>query len=79
MAKKEITFHYNKNDDLLDIAVGKPKNAISTEVADDFFIRKDVKTNKIIGFTILNFEKWFKDNKEERAIPLSAEFHLAKI
>jgi len=75
---KEITFHYDKDDDLLDIAVGKPKKAISTEVADDFFIRKDVKTHEIIGFTILNFEKWFRDKKEERSIPLSAEFHLAK-
>jgi len=41
-------------------------------------VRKDVKTHKIIGFSILNFEKWFKGKKEERKVPLSADFHFAK-
>lgn len=75
---KEIAFHYDKDEDLLDVCVGKPKKAISTEVADDFFVRKEIKSHKIIGFTILNFEKWFKEKKEERVIPLSADFHLAR-
>jgi len=76
MAKKMI-FYYDKEGDLLDISVGKPKKAISTEISDDFFVRKDVKTGKIIGFSILNFEKWFKGRKEERIIPLTANFHFA--
>lgn len=76
MAPKMI-FSYDKEGDLLDISVGKPKKAISTEVMDDFFVRKDVKTGKIIGFSILNFEKWFKDNKVEKTIPLTANFHSA--
>ena len=71
---KQMIFSYDKNDDLLDISVGKPKKAVSTEVADDFFIRRDIKTRKIIGFTILNFEKGFKGKREERVIPLSANF-----
>lgn len=76
MAPKMI-FSYDKDGDLLDISVGKPKKAISTEVMDDFFVRKDVKTGKIIGFSILNFEKWFKGNKSEKIIPLTANFHSA--
>jgi len=75
---REMIFYYDKDDDLLDISVGKPKKAISTEVADDFFVRKDIKGKKIVGFTILNFEKWFKGKREERTIPLSAEFHFAR-
>ena len=77
MAKK-MTFHYDKEGDILDISMGKPQSAISTEISDDFFIRKDMKTKKIIGFTVLNFEKWFKNKKEERIIPLSASFHFTK-
>ncbi|OGB90850.1 hypothetical protein A2625_07405 [candidate division WOR-1 bacterium RIFCSPHIGHO2_01_FULL_53_15] len=60
MEAKEISFHYDKDDNLLDIALGKPKKAISTEVADDLFARKDIRTHKVVGFTILNFEKWLK-------------------
>jgi len=76
MAKKMI-FSYDKEGDLLDISVGKPQKAVSTEVVDDFFVRKDVKTGKIVGFSILNFEKWFKGEKDERIVPLSASFQLA--
>ncbi|MDI6731750.1 MAG: DUF2283 domain-containing protein [Candidatus Margulisbacteria bacterium] len=74
MAKKMI-FYYDKEGDLLDISVGKPKKAISTEIADDFFVRKDIKTGKIIGFSILNFEKAFRGKQDEKEIPLTASFH----
>ncbi|MFH1826360.1 MAG: DUF2283 domain-containing protein [bacterium] len=76
MAKKMI-FSYDKEGDLLDISLGKPKGAVSTEISDDFFVRKDVKTGKIVGFSILNFEKWFRGRKEERILPLSANFQFA--
>ena len=68
-----LSFHYDKSDDLFEIISGQPKKAISVEVADDVFVRKEIKTGKIIGFTILNFEKWFNSTKE-RTIPLFAEF-----
>lgn len=71
---KKMIFYYDKDDDLLDISVGKPKKSVSTEIADDFFIRKNLKTGKITGFTILNFEKWFKEKNEEKEVPLTANF-----
>jgi len=71
-----MMFYFDKTEDILDISVDKPKKAISTEVMDDFFVRRDVKSKKIVGFTILNFEKWFRSKRDERSIPLSAEFRL---
>ena len=75
---KELTFSFDKEGDVLDISLGSPKKAISREVKDDFFVRIDPKTKKVIGFSILNFEKWFRNETDKRSIPITAEFILAK-
>ena len=54
---KELIFAFDKEGDVLDISIGKPRPAISRETKDDLVIRLDPKTKKIIGFTILNFTK----------------------
>ena len=77
MAEK-LRFAYDKKGDVLDISLGKPKDAISREIKDDFFVRLDPKTDKIVGFSILNFEKWFKGIDDYRFVPMSAEFSLSK-
>ena len=56
MAQK-LRFAFDKEGDVLDISIGKPKPAISRETKDDVIIHLDPKTNKIVGFTILNFTK----------------------
>ena len=75
--EKGLRFSFDKQSDILDISIGKPKKAISTEVEDDFFVRIDPKTKKVVGFSILNFEKWFKD-ESKKVIPIKAEFLLTK-
>jgi len=75
MAEKMI-FAYDREGDILDISIGKPKPALSREIADDFFVRMDIE-RKIVGFMLLNFEKRFKHKSEEK-IPLEAEFNLVK-
>ena len=75
--EKKLMFSFDKEGDILDISIGSPKKAISREVKDDFFVRTDPKTKKIVGFSILNFEKWFKD-ESEKVVPIEAEFLLAK-
>lgn len=77
MAEK-MRFAYDKKGDLLDISLGKPKKAVSQEIEDDFFVRLDPETNKVVGFSILNFEKWFKGLDDYRLVPMSAEFSLSK-
>ncbi|MBI2583367.1 MAG: DUF2283 domain-containing protein, partial [Candidatus Aenigmarchaeota archaeon] len=62
-----LNFGYDKDGDILDISIGKPKPAVSKEIAEDVFARLDPKTKKIVGFMIMNFEKRFggKLGKEE--------------
>lgn len=54
---EKIMFFYDKEGDVLDISIGKPIKAISKEVGDDIVDRLDPKTNKIVGFTILNLKR----------------------
>ena len=73
---EKLTFYYDEKGDILDISLGKPKKAISTDVGNDVIERLDAKTNKIVGFTILNFQKRFKNKADKQAfpIPIRAEF-----
>ena len=73
---EKLTFYYDDEGDILDIAAGKPKKAVSKEIGDDNVERVDLETKKIVGFTILNFKKRFKAKKGEQAfpIPIKAEF-----
>lgn len=73
MAEK-LRFAYDKEADILDISLGLPKEAISSEIEDDFFVRRDPTSKKVIGFSILNFEKWFNGPKDYHLIPMTAEF-----
>ena len=65
-----------KEADILDIFLGKLKEAISRKIIDDFFVRFDHKTNKVIGFSTLNSEKWFEKSADHRLVPMTARFSL---
>ncbi len=73
-----LRFSFDKEADVLDISIGKPTKAISKEIEDDFFVRVDPKTQKVVGFSILNFERWFKDEKDKKVVPIKADFLLAE-
>ena len=79
MAEK-LRFWFDEEGDVLDISLGKPKKAVSKELEDDILIRINPKTKKIIGFTILNFTKRFKNSKapEEIITPLRASISVAR-
>ncbi len=71
---KKLIFSFDKEGDVLDISIGKPRKAISEELKEDVFVRKDAKTKEIVGFMILNFQKRFKKLGEVEEIPLKAVF-----
>ena len=73
---KGLNFSYDKEGDVLDISVGEPSEAISQELEDDFFIRRAPDSNEILGFSILNFEKWFKGKRDTKTLPVEAVFNL---
>ena len=80
MEKKELIYSYDKKRDVLYVSVGEPQEAISSEIEDDIFINRNPKTKKIVGFTIINFQKKFTKSKKRKFlsfhIPIHAEFQL---
>ena len=70
---KEIRMVYDDEGDILDISIGEPEEAISKEVEDDLFLRINPISGEIVGFSILNFRKWFKDAKDTKILPVKAE------
>lgn len=75
--EKKLKFFFDKEGDILDIAVGKPKKAISREIGNDVVVRLDPKTMEIVGFTILNFEKRFENKDKSETLPITAVFEKA--
>lgn len=73
MAEK-IKFYYDKKNDILDISVGSPKKAISQELGNDILIRVLPRTNKIVGLTVLNFERRFSKTDQSQSLPIEAQF-----
>jgi hypothetical protein len=71
---KKLRMSYDKEGDVLDVALGDPSPAISEEVEDDFFIRRHPVSGEIVGFSILNFEKWFQEVREYKMLPLEGQF-----
>ncbi|MDP2765952.1 MAG: DUF2283 domain-containing protein [Candidatus Methanoperedens sp.] len=69
MRDNQLKFFFDKKGDVLDIAIGKPKKAISRELDNDIVVRIDPKTKEIVGFTILNFEKRFEHRDKEETLP----------
>lgn len=65
---------YDKAGDVLDVSLGDPTPAISEEVEDDFFVRRHPVSGEIVGFSVLNFEKWFKEVQEYKTLPLEGQF-----
>ena len=70
---KEIRRAYDDEGDVLDISMGDPEEAISKEIEDDFFLRVNSVSGEVVGFSILNFRKWFKDAKDIKTLPVKAE------
>lgn len=74
--EKGLTFFYDKEGDVLDMAIGEPREAVTEEISEDFFVRKDPKTGEIMGFMVLNFEKRFQTLGEKETVQLNAMFTL---
>ncbi len=70
---KEIRMVYDDEGDVLDVSIGEPEIAISKEVEDDSFLRVCPDSGEVVGFSILNFRKWFKNAKDTKVLPVKAE------
>ncbi len=73
-----LNFDFDREADVLYVSLGRPRRAISREVGDDVLVRFDLKTNRVVGFTILNFGKWFAHHKRGRIVPVSGDLALSR-
>jgi len=73
---EKMKFFYDEEGDVLDISIGKPKKAKSQEIGNDVIVRKDSK-GKVVGFTILNFQKRAEVEKGFN-VPIEAKFEVKK-
>ena len=72
---EKMTFLYDEDGDVLDISIGNPKKAKSEEIENNIVVRKDEK-GKVVGFTILNFQKRAEVGKGFN-IPIEAKFEMS--
>ena len=70
---KGIRMVYDDEGDVLDVSIGEPAMAISKEVEDDFFLRVRPDSGEVVGFSILNFRRWFKNAKDTKVLLVKAE------
>ncbi len=63
MKKEKITIDYDQEADVLYLSFGEPKKAITEELGD-IGVRIDERNNEVIGLTVINFLKNFKNNHE---------------
>ncbi len=70
---KNLKIFFDKEGDVLDIAIGKPTEAISKELDNDVIMRLDPNTEEIVGFTILNFEKRFEHLDSSETLPIAEQ------
>ncbi|MBI4596588.1 MAG: DUF2283 domain-containing protein [Candidatus Tectomicrobia bacterium] len=74
---KEIRMVYDEEGDILDISTGAPEEAISREIEDAFFLRVSPRSGEVVGFSILNFRKWFRDSKDIKILPVKAQLAIS--
>ncbi len=56
---KKVNICYDEEGDILEILFGEPQEEISEELDDDVVLHRNFE-GKIVGLTILNFKKRFK-------------------
>jgi len=61
---------YDYETDILHVALGMARPAISIEQEADIFLRVDPDTEELVGLTILNFSKSFLQQRRELDVPL---------
>ena len=59
MAQGAIKLDYDPKNDVLYLSFGEPREAISAERDDGLIIRTDPVTDKVIGITVVDFQKHF--------------------
>jgi uncharacterized protein YuzE len=60
MDEKELKVNYDPSADVAYFSYGEPREALSFEAEEGVVVRLDPITNKVIGFTVVNFLRRFQ-------------------
>ena len=74
---KGLRLSYDKDADVLYVSVGPPKPAICETLNNGVVVRYDEKTDRIIGFTVIDFIKRFSAKEDSIFVNLMAELNPA--
>lgn len=74
----KLYYYYDKDADVFYLSQGKPSaKSVTYEASDDVILRLDPKSNKVKGFTILNFNRRLKKTTHPISLPIEAELSIA--
>jgi len=65
MGTKSFTLSYDKENDILNMAFGKARRAVSVEGEDEVFLRVNPDSQELVGLTILGFRQSFLDKRQK--------------
>jgi hypothetical protein len=58
--KAELQVKYDARGDVLYVSFGEPRKAIGEEISDGLVVRRDLETDEVVGFTVVDFAKRFE-------------------
>jgi hypothetical protein len=78
---KALIYSYDKRRDVLYVSVGNPQDAISREVQPGIFVHLHLGTRKVVGYTLLDFQRRASRSGKKAdvpafTIPMQASFRL---
>ena len=71
---QRLSFSYDKDADVLYVSVGRPTSAVGELLENGVMIRRDSKTHRVVGFTIIDFARHFASrNAPPITTPITAQ------
>jgi uncharacterized protein YuzE len=71
---QKINFSYDGDADVMYFYVGRPRPSKTVEVGDDFVLRLDPRTGRVIGLTVVDFSKHFDLKGLKAKLPARGTF-----
>ena len=56
---QKINFNYDEDADVMYFYVGRPRRAKTVELGNDFVLRLEPRSGRVIGLTVVDFSKHF--------------------
>ena len=65
----EMSVSYDRQSDVLYLSYGENREAISEENEDGVLVRRDPRSNEILGFTVVDFSRRFAQSDMPIILP----------